>query len=146
MDALLGEDETQAKNRIALICQQCRLVNGQAPPGTRSLEEVGKWRCSACGAWNGVESETSRLVQQLTDQNGQSPASPELERDERQSGSDEVANDSAEDAKAGVGASDVAATRVTNDLDKQDEDEDEEDADEDTPAKSTRSKKSGKRK
>lgn len=56
LDVVLGEDETSAKNRIVLICGECRLVNGQAPPGARSLEEVGRWRCSACGAWNGVES------------------------------------------------------------------------------------------
>lgn len=55
MDALLGEDETQPKNRLALICANCRLVNGQAPPGTRSVEDVGRWRCGECRAWNGVE-------------------------------------------------------------------------------------------
>ncbi|KHN94439.1 uncharacterized protein MAM_07755 [Metarhizium album ARSEF 1941] len=38
-DVLLGEDETAAKNRFALICHSCRLVNGQAPPGTKSLVE-----------------------------------------------------------------------------------------------------------
>ena len=31
LDVVLGEDETHAKNRIALICGHCRLVNGQAP-------------------------------------------------------------------------------------------------------------------
>ncbi|OCL03836.1 hypothetical protein AOQ84DRAFT_325274 [Glonium stellatum] len=55
LDVLLGEDETQPKNRLALICDSCRLVNGQAPPGTRSLENVGRWRCGGCGAWNGKE-------------------------------------------------------------------------------------------
>jgi hypothetical protein len=55
LDALLGEDETQSKNRLALICSECRLVNGQAPPGARSLEDVGRWRCSSCHAWNGEE-------------------------------------------------------------------------------------------
>lgn len=55
LDALLGEDETQPKNRLALICGECRLVNGQAPPGTRTLEDVGRWRCSGCKAWNGKE-------------------------------------------------------------------------------------------
>lgn len=56
MDALLGEDETLPRNRLALICQQCRLVNGQAPPGVKSPEELGRWRCGGCRAWNGVES------------------------------------------------------------------------------------------
>lgn len=55
LDALLGEDETQAKNRFALICSSCRLVNGQAPPGARSIEDVGRWRCGGCSAWNGKE-------------------------------------------------------------------------------------------
>ncbi|KAF1959676.1 hypothetical protein CC80DRAFT_405622 [Byssothecium circinans] len=55
LDALLGEDETQPKNRLALICSECRLVNGQAPPGARSLEDVGRWRCGGCHAWNGHE-------------------------------------------------------------------------------------------
>lgn len=60
-DALLGEDETQAKNRIVLICQNCRLVNGQAPPGVKTLEDLGRWRCGSCGAWNG-ESETAKAL------------------------------------------------------------------------------------
>ncbi|KAI1091406.1 hypothetical protein F5B19DRAFT_483942 [Rostrohypoxylon terebratum] len=44
MDLMLGEDETASKNRIVLICKNCRLVNGQAPPGTKSLAELGTWR------------------------------------------------------------------------------------------------------
>jgi hypothetical protein len=66
LDALLGEDETSAKNRFALICSSCKLVNGQAPPGARTLEDVGKWRCSACGAMNGVENETAKLVKEVS--------------------------------------------------------------------------------
>ncbi|KAE8322645.1 hypothetical protein BDV39DRAFT_209587 [Aspergillus sergii] len=62
MDVLLGEDETQPKNRIVLICSSCRLVNGQAPPGIKSLEELGRWRCGSCGAWNGVESEAKKVL------------------------------------------------------------------------------------
>ena len=65
LDALLGEDETSAKNRFALICSNCRLVNGQAPPGAKSLEDVGKWRCIACGVMNGVENETAKLVKEV---------------------------------------------------------------------------------
>ena len=30
-------------------------MNGQAPPGIRSLEDVGRWRCGGCAAWNGKE-------------------------------------------------------------------------------------------
>ncbi|KAI8937371.1 hypothetical protein NX059_006576 [Plenodomus lindquistii] len=55
LDVLLGEDETQPKNRFVLICAECRLVNGQAPPGARTLEDVGRWRCGGCHAWNGKE-------------------------------------------------------------------------------------------
>lgn len=62
LDVLLGEDENRAANRLALICSNCRLVNGQAPPGTLRLEDVGKWRCSECGAWNGVESEVTKMI------------------------------------------------------------------------------------
>jgi endoplasmic reticulum junction formation protein lunapark len=65
LDVLLGEDETLAKNRIVLICSNCRLVNGQAPPGVKSLEEVGKWKCGGCGAWNGVQSEAANVVKEM---------------------------------------------------------------------------------
>ncbi|KAG8156964.1 hypothetical protein KVR01_013186 [Diaporthe batatas] len=65
MDTLLGEDETAAKNRIVLICQECRLVNGQAPPGTTSLAEVGLWRCQGCGAKNGEENEGKRILKEV---------------------------------------------------------------------------------
>lgn len=66
-DVLLGEDETAPKNRIVLICQACRIVNGQAPPGTRSLAELGLWRCMSCGASNGVEKEDEgqRIVREV---------------------------------------------------------------------------------
>ncbi|KAK1765025.1 hypothetical protein QBC33DRAFT_439245, partial [Phialemonium atrogriseum] len=68
LDLLLGEDETAAKNRIALVCGRCRLVNGQAPPGARSLADVGVWRCMACGAANGEEQvadEGRRIVEEV---------------------------------------------------------------------------------
>lgn len=65
MDIVLGEDETLPKNRLALICHQCRLVNGQAPPGVRRLEEVGKWRCSGCNFMNSEEKEETRLLKEI---------------------------------------------------------------------------------
>jgi endoplasmic reticulum junction formation protein lunapark len=65
LDVMLGEDETAAKNRLVLLCSRCRLVNGQAPPGIRTLEELGRWRCSGCDAWNGVESESKRVVKEI---------------------------------------------------------------------------------
>ena len=64
-DVLLGEDETAAKNRFALICEKCRLVNGQAPPGTKSLAEVGMWRCMSCGASNGEVDEGKRIIEEV---------------------------------------------------------------------------------
>jgi len=65
LDTLLGEDETAAKNRIVLICARCHLVNGQAPPGTKSLSELGMWKCMACGASNGEMDEGKRIVQEV---------------------------------------------------------------------------------
>jgi hypothetical protein len=65
MELLLGEDETAAKNRFVLICQRCRLVNGQAPPGSKSLDEFGPWKCMACGAMNGEVDEAKRIVDEV---------------------------------------------------------------------------------
>jgi hypothetical protein len=31
----------------------------------KSLEEVGRWKCGGCSAWNGVESEAANLVQEM---------------------------------------------------------------------------------
>lgn len=69
MDVLLGEDESLPRNRIALICNQCRLVNGQAPPGVKSLENLGKWRCGGCGTMNGEESEVEKFVASIKEEN-----------------------------------------------------------------------------
>ncbi|KAA8899019.1 hypothetical protein FN846DRAFT_191151 [Sphaerosporella brunnea] len=55
LDVVLGEDETSAKNRFALICKNCRMVNGLAPPGTRSLNEMDEWGCARCGTMNGAQ-------------------------------------------------------------------------------------------
>ena len=77
MDLVLGEDESQARNRIVLICKNCKLVNGQAPPGVRTLEEIGKWRCSSCHTWNGIESEETKILQQISHGEPASPSSPD---------------------------------------------------------------------
>lgn len=93
MDVLLGEDETLPKNRIVLICKKCRLVNGQAPPGVKQLDDVGTWRCSGCGTMNGEESDAKKLVadikrkaaseREVTPAKAQeTPASPSDEGDE----------------------------------------------------------------
>ena len=65
LDILLGEDESSPKNRLALICQSCRLVNGLASPGAKSIDDVGKWRCSSCGSMNGTENEAMRIVEEI---------------------------------------------------------------------------------
>jgi len=65
LDVLLGEDEMQPRNRMAMVCASCRLVNGQAPPGIKTPEELGRWRCGSCGSWNGVESETTKMLSTL---------------------------------------------------------------------------------
>lgn len=65
LDVLLGEDETASKNRMVLICQNCRLVNGQAPPGTKTLADLGKWRCFGCGTMNGEEDEAVKAVEEI---------------------------------------------------------------------------------
>lgn len=62
-DVILGEDETRASNRIALVCQHCKLVNGQAPPGVKRMEDVGRWRCAECRGWNGVETEVHKILE-----------------------------------------------------------------------------------
>ena len=67
MDVLLGEDETRSGARIALICSNCRLVNGQAPPGVMRLEDLGIWRCGGCGTMNGEETEAKKIVASVRD-------------------------------------------------------------------------------
>lgn len=68
LDAILGEDETMAKNRLALICENCKVVLGQAPPGVKRLEDIGKWKCGSCGAWNGMEDEGKKIVKEMRQQ------------------------------------------------------------------------------
>lgn len=53
LDVIVGEDETSARNRYALICKSCRMVNGLAPPGTTSLNDMEGWGCVRCGTLNG---------------------------------------------------------------------------------------------
>jgi hypothetical protein len=105
LDLMLGEDETAAKNRIILICQKCRLVNGQAPPGTKSLVEVGQWKCMSCGAMNGEMDEGKRIIREVLGQRQDDPV--ETTEDHGSEASTEVAKggkteeeaESAEDAK-----------------------------------------------
>lgn len=75
IDLLLGEDETTPSRRLVLICTHCRLVNGQAPPGVKELEDLGRWRCFSCHGWNGEESEIKKILDQSTKQSAPSPRS-----------------------------------------------------------------------
>ncbi|TGJ84205.1 hypothetical protein E0Z10_g4559 [Xylaria hypoxylon] len=65
LDLMLGEDETAPKNRIVLICEKCRLVNGQAPPGVKNVAGVGAWKCMGCGATNGEMDEGKKIIQEV---------------------------------------------------------------------------------
>ncbi|KAI8210554.1 Endoplasmic reticulum junction formation protein lunapark [Colletotrichum sp. SAR 10_76] len=107
MDLLLGEDETASKNRIVLICAHCRLVNGQAPPGTKSLSEFGTWRCMGCGAKNGEMDEGKRIMREVL--GSRAPASDVSVGEEFKSSDDEVSSveikeEDADDDVHGVGA------------------------------------------
>lgn len=82
MDVLLGEDETSPRNRLALICSNCRLVNGQAPPGVKRLEDLGKWRCGGCGIMNGEESEAKRIVASLKERTTSEKEQSSIEEDD----------------------------------------------------------------
>lgn len=122
MDVVLGEDETQAKNRFALICGQCRLVNGQAPPGARSLEDVGRWRCKECNTMNGVESEVGKVLQDA-ERRGVSVREP-INGDEKVAVEDDMKKEDVRDEDVGKNAE---VSDEESDLDT-------------TPAGSTRSK------
>jgi endoplasmic reticulum junction formation protein lunapark len=106
----MGEDETLPRNRVALICQKCRLVNGQAPPGTKTLADLGKWRCFGCGTMNGEEDEAVKVVQEMKERiESQEKDAPESENkgaedsatgesgDMMEGSTDEVDVDSTED-------------------------------------------------
>jgi len=128
LDVVLGEDETSSKNRFALICAapSCRLVNGQAPPGARSLEDVGRWRCKGCGEMNGVESEVGKVLQQA-------------EKKREVSGSSEVQRKPEMEERA-------VKTEDTDDEDGDEESEEQSSGVDTTPAESTRSKARQRRK
>lgn len=115
MDALLGEDETQAKNRLALVCSECRLVNGQAPPGARSLEDVGRWRCGECRAWNGKEKVEEVAVSKLVQGWEQERQARDTELSGTEGGidsDDRVLEDDVADERSGVEVVEESAIEV----------------------------------
>lgn len=139
LDALLGEDETQPKNRLALICSECRLVNGQAPPGVRSLEDLGRWRCGGCNAWNGKEKIEDEAVSKLVQNWEEERNARTQEMSETVSDSivhNNVKEEQAEDSDAATGGDEGSGILV------KDESVDESPA----PARTTRSKTKAKAK
>ncbi len=76
LDVILGEDETAPQNRIALVCSKCRLVNGQAPPGTKELSDFGPWRCMQCGTMNGELSPGKRIVKEILEEEASAHRDP----------------------------------------------------------------------
>lgn len=121
LDVLLGEDEMQPRNRMAMICGSCRLVNGQAPPGIKTPEELGRWRCGSCGAWNGVESETNKILSTLRQttkpQGTLEPVQAELR-------TPDVGED--ERVVAGSSEEEQASSQVEDEVDETQEDQSEE--------------------
>ncbi|CAD6567096.1 MAG: hypothetical protein ASARMPREDX12_009251 [Alectoria sarmentosa] len=108
MDVLLGEDETLPRARLALICSSCRLVNGQAPPGVKRLEDVGKWRCGSCGATNGEESEAKEIVASIKEQASFEERQPDKgEEDDSEIRSRDVNDDDAPASQEDDNESDV---------------------------------------
>jgi len=71
---------------------------------------VGKWRCSACGAMNGVENETAKLVKEVTQ--GKAPVKAnEVTEEPEASDGDEGEESSGAGADADNVVSPAAATR-----------------------------------
>jgi len=78
LDVVLGEDETSAKNRFALICKNCRMVNGLAPPGTRSLNDMDEWGCARCGTMNGGRKYPVAVPEEFKHEEKEEKLEPEL--------------------------------------------------------------------
>lgn len=115
LDLLMGEDETSPKNRVALICQNCRLINGQAPPGTRRLADLGKWKCFGCGSMNGEEDEAAKVVKEMKERIGsqEEPSSPEVVKveDDSGDGKDASTDESGEMVEAADSTEDAAEVK-----------------------------------
>jgi hypothetical protein len=154
MDVLLGDDESRPGNRIALICAHCRLVNGQAPPGTKSLDEIGRWRCSECHQSNGKESVVQKMLQDVKAE-GVSSSNSEI-RQSREPSHEEMTEKIRARQKLDGTDDDVftdgerSVTPQVGDVESEAEDDAVEDAmitevDASPPAKSTRSQAKGRK-
>ncbi|OJJ06659.1 hypothetical protein ASPVEDRAFT_140942 [Aspergillus versicolor CBS 583.65] len=151
LDVLLGEDETQPKNRIVLICSSCRLVNGQAPPGMKTLEELGRWRCGGCGAWNGEESAAKKALADIKAESGPveavSDAEADVEHPSSVSGTDDgviVTKEEGQD-QIETGSSSGAETPNEEAGDEQDDEEEVQPEPVPVPAPKTRSQNATRR-
>jgi hypothetical protein len=118
LDALLGEDETQPKNRLALICSECRLVNGQAPPGARGLDDVGRWRCSSCHAWNGKEKPREDVEGLVKGWEAERKAKERVVSDSADGGIDWDNRATEDDGVEAVGADDSSGLDVADEVDR----------------------------
>lgn len=131
LDVLVGEDETSAKNRYALICGSCRMVNGLAPPGTMTLEEMEGWGCARCGAMNGrVMSRQSSMV---SSRPSSGPSSRPSSRPSSSMGDElapEIDSRKSKRAKAPVSNEKVRITR-SKEVEEETEEESEEESSED---------------
>jgi hypothetical protein len=107
LDLLMGEDETSAKNRIVLICWKCRLVNGQAPPGTKRLSEVGHWRCKECKATNGEVDEGKKIMSEVLNAGERSSVSRQKRVQGPSAGSDAGGDDDGDNDMVQVAKEDV---------------------------------------
>ncbi|KAI4765058.1 hypothetical protein E4T52_00155 [Aureobasidium sp. EXF-3400] len=113
LDIVLGDDETLPKNRIVLLCRKCRLVNGQAPPGTRSLEDLGSWRCKECHALNGQDSEAKAMIREIAEKSTVSDGAKEMQEVQgaEKSGQDQTTDDEEEQEEEGSVSTPATSTR-----------------------------------
>lgn len=143
LDVLVGEDETSAKNRYALICSKCRMVNGLAPPGTRTLEEMEGWGCARCGAMNGrvVSRSPSMASSRRSSRPSSRPSSsmgeelvPEVESRKSRKAKTPVPSDNVRTTRSKVKKEEVE--EVTDESEEQSSEEDDEEVS-DTPKLNT---------
>lgn len=144
LDVLVGEDETSAKNRYALICSNCRMVNGLAPPGTRTPEEMEGWGCARCGAMNGrmISRSPSMASSRPSSRPPSRPSSsigeelvPELETRKSRKTRTPVPSDNVRTTRSKVKKEEVE--EVTEESEEQSSEEDDEEVS-DTPKLNTR--------
>ncbi|KAF3916250.1 hypothetical protein ABW21_db0201126 [Orbilia brochopaga] len=116
LDVLLGEDEMSAKNRYALICANCRQVNGLAPPGTTNVEDI-RYICGRCGAENGkpaVSEIIGKVAEEagLTDTSKPSSASKSKSKTKARRGEDSVIYEDEDDYEPVAAGTESSASGI----------------------------------